>query len=259
MKALFFDIDGTLWDRHNRIPQSTITAIAKARANGHKTFICSGRSRGYIQNPDLLGIGFDGIVSGCGTMIEMDGETIFARDIPAPLAVTTVETVRRYGFRPILEGREYLYMDESEFGNDPYGQKLFRELKDRRKPIDSLWGQWSLSKISCATDGCDTEECFALLKEHFDMIVHNSAVVEMVPHGYNKGTGLKHACELLGIDVKDSIAIGDSVNDLDMFRMAGFAVAMGNGSDDAKAAADYVTADLHDDGIYKALSYLKLI
>ena len=259
MKALFFDIDGTIWDRHNHFPESTVEAIRKARQNGHKAFICSGRTRGYIQNEDLLGIGFDGIVSGCGTMIEMQGETVFAEDIPSDLAARTVETVRRYGFRPILEGKEYLYMEESEFGHDPYGQKLFRELKDRRKPIDELWGKWTMSKLSCATDGCETKECFKILSEYYDMIVHNSAVVEMVPHGYNKGTGLKHACDLLGIDVSDSVAFGDSVNDLDMFKAAGFAVSMGIGSADAKNEADYVTSTLHEDGISKALSYLNLI
>ena len=59
--------------------------------------------------------------------------------------------------------------------------------------------------------------------------------------------------------MKDSVAFGDSVNDLDMFRAAGFAVAMGNGSDEAKDASDYVSSSLHEDGISKALTYLNII
>ena len=65
-KLLFFDIDGTLWDFHNVIPVSTVRAVHQARANGHLAFINSGRSRAFINSQELLGIGFDGIVSGCG-------------------------------------------------------------------------------------------------------------------------------------------------------------------------------------------------
>ena len=72
-KAAFFDIDGTLWDSCNEIPESTVEAIRKLRENGNLAFLCSGRTRAYIQNPSLLEIGFDGIVSGCGTMIEYRG------------------------------------------------------------------------------------------------------------------------------------------------------------------------------------------
>lgn len=259
MKTLFFDIDGTLWDRHNMIPESTIRAIRQASANGHKTFICSGRSRGYITAPELLGIGFDGIVSACGTMIEFEGREIFSRSIPVDIVEQSIMTVRSFGFRPILEGKEYIYMEESEFGDDPYGRKLFAELKERCKPIDSLWGRWDINKFSCATDDLDTRECFQILSPFYDFIVHNPRIVEMVPKGYSKGTGLIHTCQLLGSDPQDSVAFGDSVNDLDMFRAAGTAVAMGNGSDEAKACADIVTADLKDDGIEKALIKLGII
>ncbi len=259
MKTLFFDIDGTIWDRHNVIPESTVRAIRQASANGHKTFICSGRSRGYITSPALLDIGFDGIVSACGTMIEFEGREIFSRSIPVDIVEHTITTVRSFDFRPILEGREYIYMEESEFGEDPYGRKLFAELQDRRKPIDSLWGQWDINKLSCATDDLDTSECFKILSPYYDFIVHNSRIVEMVPHGFSKGTGLIHACELLGSDPADSVAFGDSVNDLDMFRAAGISVAMGNGSPEAKECADIITTDMKDDGIENALIRLGII
>ena len=75
-KAVFFDIDGTLWDFYNQIPVSTVTAIRELRKNGHYAFICSGRARAYIQHPDLFAIGFDGVVAGCGTHVELDGKRI---------------------------------------------------------------------------------------------------------------------------------------------------------------------------------------
>ncbi len=73
---LFFDIDGTLWNYKNEIPESTVDAIRRAGAKGHKCFINTGRARAFVTNRDLLGIGFDGIVTACGTMIEYNGEVV---------------------------------------------------------------------------------------------------------------------------------------------------------------------------------------
>ena len=66
MAYIFFDIDGTLWDEKMQIPESTIPTIKQLQKNGHKTFLCSGRSRSNINDKRLLGIGFDGIVAACG-------------------------------------------------------------------------------------------------------------------------------------------------------------------------------------------------
>ena len=85
-KAVFFDIDRTIWDWKNEIPESTVTAIRRLRANGHMAFLCSGRARGFIRHPDLLGIGFDGIVSGCGTMIEIQDEVVLYKQLETDLA-----------------------------------------------------------------------------------------------------------------------------------------------------------------------------
>lgn len=258
-KAVFFDIDGTLWDAANVIPESTRNAIRMLRANGHLAFLCTGRCRGYIQDPNLLGLGFDGIVSGCGTMIEYHDETVFCHTIDAELAEYTVRTVRRYGFRPILEGKEYLYMDDDEFADDFYGQKLKREMGDRLRTISGEWGKWDICKLACATENADREACFAELESWYDYMIHNEAVVEIVPKGFHKGTGIRKVCELLGMDIANTIAVGDSTNDLGMFETAGFAVAMGNGTNEAKAAADYITTSLHEDGIWNACRHLGLI
>ncbi len=258
-KALFFDIDGTLWDFQNFIPDSTREAIRRLKENSHLVFLCSGRCRAYIQNPLLLDLGFDGIVSGCGTMVEYQGNQLFYKTIPAGLAVRTVETVRRFGFRPILEGAYHLYLDRCEFGQDSYGEKVIREMGDRLLPITELWGQWEISKLSCATDNADREGCFAELKNEYDYIIHNENVVEMVPKGFHKGIGIQKVCEMLDIALADTFAFGDSVNDLGMFSTAGTSVAMGNGSDAAKQAASYVTSPLLENGIFNACRHFGLI
>ncbi len=258
-KAVFFDIDGTLWDFHNQIPESTVKAIRALRKNGNYAFICSGRTRAYIQNPALLGIGFDGVVCGCGTHLELDGERIYEKYIDKDLALHTVETVRKYGFRPILEGPELLYMDDADFGADPFGDKLKKELGERLVTIADHYGSWKINKLSCATNDADREGCFAALDAYYTYLIHNSSVAELVLKGHSKATGIEKMCEALGIDRTDTFAVGDSVNDLEMLAYAGVGIAMGNGTPDAKAAADYVTTDLQDDGIYHAMEHFELI
>lgn len=258
-KAVFFDIDGTLWGFDNQIPESAKRAIHALQKNGHLAFLCSGRSRAFIREPELLKIGFDGIVSACGAMIEYKGEIVFLKELERELLIRTVSTLRRYGFCPILEGKEYLYMDLEDFRGDPYGKKLEAEMGEHLRPISPYWGEWEVCKFSCATVNADQKGCMEALKEDFDFIVHNEFVVEIVPKGFHKGTGIRKVCELLGVDPADTFAFGDSVNDLGMFEAAGTAVAMGNGTQAAKDAADYVTDSLYEDGIWNACRHFGLI
>lgn len=259
MKHVFFDIDGTLWDRKNVIPKSTLEAIIKLRENGHKAYINTGRTRGYITNPNLLNLPFNGIIAGCGTHIELDGKIVFEHLIDNELATKVVDLTRSYGFRSILEGPECLYMEYEEFKDDPYGKKVMGDLGDSYKSILDNYGKWKINKLSSDMTGCDKESCFKELQSDFDFICHNDVIVEIVPKGFDKGSGIKKLCDIEGIDIKDTIVIGDSNNDLDMFLVSGFSIAMGNGSSSVKEKADYVTSSLHEDGIFKALSYLKLI
>lgn len=256
-KALFFDIDGTIWDSNNYICDSTVRAIKELRKKGHLTFICSGRSRGYITSPKLLELGFDGIISGCGTMIEYNGEVVFYQKMEKEFADYVIKTVRKYGFRPILEGRDYLYFDDEDFAGDVYGEKLRRELGNRLRPIKD--NDYDIVKLSCATVGVSVDECKKELGEYFEFIIHNERVVEMVPKGFSKATGIIKICDMLNIPLENTYAFGDSTNDLEMLKIAGKSIVMGNGSDDAKAVADYVTSSVIDDGIWNACKFYNLI
>lgn len=258
-KAVFFDIDGTLWDFNRNIPESTIEAVRALRANGHLAFICSGRCRAHICDPNLLGIGFDGIVCACGTMAEYKGETLFYNRLDNALVERVIKVMRRYGVLPLLEGRVDVYFDTDEFKWNDFAGRLREELGDHVLSIRENWGKWEVSKFTCVMEHIDSEAFMAELSDAFDFMVHNGVIAELVPKGFHKGVGIEKVCEFLGMDISDTYAVGDGVNDLGMLRAAGTGIAMGNGSDVAKAAADYVTAPLDEDGIWKACRHFGLI
>ncbi len=97
------------------------------------------------------------------------------------------------------------------------------------------------------------------LKDHFDLIFHTTEVFEIVPKGYSKAKGIQWICEYLNISKEDTYAFGDSVNDLEMLSYVSHGIAMGNATDPAKEAADYVTADIWNDGIMQGLKHFSLI
>ncbi len=255
---LFFDVDGTLWDYKNYIPESTKKAIKLAQENGHKCFINTGRARAFVYNKELLGIGFDGIVSACGCMIEYEDKILFNKLMTRDEGIRTMESVRKHGFKPILEGPTYLYMDKPDFADDMFGQKVIREMGERLLGITDKWGEWEMNKLSCICDSPTRDECFEELSDIYDFMLHSDTIVEMVPKGFNKGTGIKEVCELLGCDVSETVAFGDSINDKEMLEVAGTSVVMGRAPEEVKNLGTIVTENLEDDGIWRACEKLNL-
>ena len=83
-----------------------------------------------------------------------------------------------------------------------------------------------------------------------DTFFSNPTYLEVVPKGMNKGEAVKMLCQLLNVPIENAVAVGDAANDLSMITKAGTGVAMANGTDEVKAAADYITTrDNNHDGI----------
>ena len=77
--------------------------------------------------------------------------------------------------------------------------------------------------------------------------------------GVNKGGALKWLCTQLGADESDAYGFGDSLNDLSMMQACRTGIAMGNSERELKELADYVTTDLHEDGIWNAMKHFGII
>ena len=258
-KAVFFDIDGTLWDKHMNIAPSTIEAVRKLRENGHYAFICSGRSRANIRSPKLLDIGFDGVVASCGAHIDFHKETEFEVLWNEEQISHALEVLEKHHTPAVLEGPDYVYVNEGDFLDDPYVVFLREELKDYIRDIPKNRGEIVINKMSFVADHIDTEAFTRDMGEEFDVIAHGDGIVEMNLAGVTKATGIQKVCEMLDIPLEHTYAFGDSANDLEMLSYVAHSIAMGNGTQEVKDAAEFVTTGVLEDGIYNGLLHYGLI
>lgn len=257
-KAVFFDIDGTLWNEKMQIPKSTIEAIRTLRQAGNLAFICSGRSRANIQTKELLDIGFDGVVAACGTHIDFHGDKVYEQLLTQEQVMHALRVLEMHNMRAVLEGPEYIYVEEDAFLEDPYVIHLREELGEHVQDI-AAGMTYEINKLSTTLNGADLERVAADFGEDFAIINHGGGLVEIQPNGHSKATGVARVCELFKIDRADTYAFGDSANDLEMLSYVAHGIAMGNGTKEAKQAAEYVTADIMEDGIMLGLRHYGLI
>lgn len=108
----FLDVDGTLVDYHNRIPESAIRAIRQARENGHLVYVCTGRSRAEMQ-PELWEIGLDGMIGGNGSYVEHQGQVIMHQLLSEEDSRAIVDWLHERGLEFYLESNNGLFASEN--------------------------------------------------------------------------------------------------------------------------------------------------
>lgn len=264
-KAVFFDADGTVTDMRKGVPESAREAIRSCRANGNLVFLCTGRSRALVDQP-LVDIGFDGIIAAAGAYLEKEGKILYNKEVTPSQAEDSLQNLRKYGLVPVMEGKDYMYYDLEEYTDEVEwtASVITRLLGKKFCPIEGNEGQMHINKISAkAVKGSHPEAAISALSPYFDAVVHDggsfAGTIEFLPKGYSKALGIAVVCRLWGIEREDTIAFGDSNNDLEMFEYVHTKVAMGNGSEKLIARADYVTADMFHYGIRDGLKMLGLI
>lgn len=260
-KAVFFDIDGTLFEIGRGVPESTVRAIRQLRRNGNLAFVCSGRSRIMIPASPIMDIGFDGVVAACGMYGSMGEEVFFRNEMTSQQISAILPVLQRTKTMYILEGTEYIYYDKNTIdlmGDDWYIQSIKAVSRGHFVSLPEQTENIHACKISMRLPVEHTQEILSAAQRDFQVLIHQGNIAEAVPHGFTKAEGIRQLCKRLGISRENTIAVGDSINDVDMLKFAGIGIAMGNGTEIAKKSADYVTTDLYKDGIWNALSHFEL-
>ena len=274
-KYIFLDIDGTLVGYDSKMPESALKALKLAKAKGHKVIIASGRSRSIIY-PDLLAaVDFDGIIASGGACVVCDGEVIFRSTITGDTLRGIVDYFRRKGIRFIVQSSDASYgepdfrgvmipaMIKSGFSKDLI-EKSFSDVitvDDILSVPDVEKFSYYLSPLSPKQISDDNDGKFYVTDFSVGKAAEESGLYfgEMNMAGVNKATAIERFMAHVGAPVSDSIAFGDSGNDLEMMNFAGFSVAMGNATQPIKNAADMITDAVDKDGIYNAFVKLGLI
>ena len=236
-KYLFFDIDGTLAHGGGVVTDGNKKAILKVKEQGHKVFLNTGRSLANIPDTTLNALEWDGIVAGTG-YVEYAGEVIYLKTMPAAALEELYQYCTEKGFELLFEGVEKLYTNEHNDWSD--------FIADQRPFSDEM-------KVTNVTVGAVLpKEDLCRFKE--SKIVCLPDYFEAYNIGHGKDTGIRILEEHCGIPNEDTIAFGDSMNDLEMLQYAGTAVVMNSAPAELRDIADICTTK--DDGVAEALEII---
>lgn len=250
------DVDGTLLShRTHCVPESTSRSLKLLWQKGIKVFVCTGRHLPELRKLPLGDVEFDGFVTLNGQLVlDREGNCLFGNPLPEPVRreIAAMFTGHELPMLLMEERRNYVnYIDE-----------LVEYVQEKiSSPLPQI-GCYDGAPIYQASIYLRQEQLAPLrarLPEDAKMVRWNSSGVDVIPATGGKAEGMKQLLHHFGLQPAEVMAFGDGENDTDMLSFAGIGIAMGNGAPCAKAAADYVTADIDDDGVEKALRHFALL
>lgn len=259
---VFFDIDGTLVSESapHIAPESAVRAIRIARENGHLMYINTGRTMNNVDQY-IRDIGFDGYVCGCGTYIEAGGEVLFYRTVPKDTCLEIASLMRKCDMSPVYERTDSFFHDDKcrELGGLKWLKEVLKnEGKDFSRDISEE--DFGFDKLVAWYDEKSDLELFKKgVEKDFDFIDRGRGFCELAVKGFSKATGIESVCKHHNVPVGETIAVGDSLNDLPMLQAAAHSVAMGKSHEGILKMAEFVTTPVMEDGIEHALRHYGLI
>ncbi|GGI66761.1 haloacid dehalogenase [Enterococcus alcedinis] len=277
IKAIFFDVDGTLLSRNGRVSKSTKKAIASAQKNGVLCGVSTGRGPRSLRRI-IKDLNLDMFVTYNGQLVYDDHQVIYSH----PFEEAVIDEIVNYannnsrqlllGSAKQVEGSLTMRIGESSFVRRVirFVPKKFpiRTVKlglqkfspNRRKERYSKLAILNEPIYQCMMFGAEYEnEKLKKALPNCDFQRSNPYTVDLVPKGGSKVQGIKQFLAYKGMAFEEAMAFGDHLNDIEMLKVVGIGVAMGNAQEGTKESADFVTDSHQHQGIEKALRHFKVI
>lgn len=277
IKAIFFDIDGTLLNKSGHALASTRKAIAAAQKKGILVGVATGRGP-YRLTTRIDNLDLDMFITYNGQLVYSPKRTWYAIPFEKEVLEKLIDFAEQ-NQRQMLFGSRY----------QVFGSRLLRLSQTRGiQKILGLLPRWfpvyafkkvvtRIKKMALPTK-LDHNKLLntpiyqvvmlspmgelAKLKEQFPechFTRSNKLTVDIIPKGGSKINGIKKVVEPFDITLDEVMVFGDSWNDMEMIDAAGFGVAMGNAPKEVQKKAKFVTTTNDDDGIYVAFEHFGLM
>jgi len=251
-KAIFLDIDGTLILNDEGPFDEDIEQIKIAKGYGHLFFLNTGRA--FSNIPAILkeAAYIDGMIMGSGTHVQLKGKTIYHKWINEKILVSVCRYYLNNKKWCVFEGEKDIY------GINNFDPALFAGEVTSINDENDFSNKYHGVKITKLTiEGEVTVEERNLLEDYFQLNSFSS-YYEGIIKGENKSNGIKMILKETGVSLENSIAIGDSINDISALKTVNLGIAMGNACDELKAIAQYITDDCKHGGVGKAMKTVVL-
>ena len=255
IKAIFFDIDGTLLSHTTgRVPESTKEAIRAAQEKGIKAVVATGRSWEELSKLPVMEIPFDGYLTLNGNICLGKDKTMFDGNEIDPGEVEILVSIFEAGRLPfVLIGEKQRYINYVD-------DVVIKTQWETHGTIPDI-GEYNGEKIyQClAFVDANTRRKLDRLLDQCIITSWNETGIDIIAKTGGKAAGIQKYLEAEGLKRSESMAFGDGENDLEMLKYVRVGVAMGNAAEDVKRDADYVTTSVDDDGIANAFRHFGLI
>ena len=256
IKAIFFDIDGTLVSfKSHTVPESARRAIARLREQGVKVFIATGRLMKHVAIVNDIEV--DGYITvNGGYCITSAGEVIFESAFPRATVERVIDLSEQYGFDLNVMTHQDMYVSSM-------GERV-QKIASMINIMPTVADVRAIAAMQPVVQMCPyisrelEQEIMPLLP---DCVGSRwiETFMDLNVRGVDKSLGIQQVMNYYGLTMAEAMAFGDGGNDLPMVRDAAVGVAMGNACDELKAVADYITSSVDEDGVSRALEHFGLI
>ena len=254
-KIVFFDIDGTLLDFEKNLPENTIDAINKLKENGTYVAIATGRGP-FMFDSIREKLGIQTFVSLNGQYVVFENEVIFKNPLPLNVLESLYREAKSNDHPLVLMSEHTMKATVNYHKFIEIGMNSLNMEHPKKDEYFHIQGDIYQALLFCEKIH---DKQYIEKFSNLNFIRWHQFSTDVLPAGGSKANGIKKIIENLGFQIDDVYAFGDGLNDIEMLKLAGTAVVMGNGLPEVKKHADYITTDVDDNGIWNGLKELGLI